>query len=193
MFLHNQSRFATELQGDVVPRNTTVLPADPRAVSGMQERFALHVPRWNLFELFSWSKSIREVRYLYQQLCLTAFSFSVFRSNTPFSYRFFHSILNLVQMHWCFLNDRPLRRSVSKYWFHRCSVILLDALFSLNRNLFLSFSCQLNVLAIMKNYQIIRIFINCIDSLEEYLDLRNGIFIRIFHVIWKEINWALTY
>lgn len=80
MFLHNQSRFATELQGDVVPRNTTVLPADPRAVSGMQERFALHVPRWNLFELFSWSKSIREVRYLYQQLCLTAFSFSVFRS-----------------------------------------------------------------------------------------------------------------
>lgn len=77
MFLHNQSRFATELQGDVVPRNTTVLPADPRAVSGMQERFALHVSRWNLFELFSWSKSIREVRYLYQQLCLTAFSFSV--------------------------------------------------------------------------------------------------------------------
>lgn len=51
----------------------------------------------------------------------------------------------------------------------------------------------MNVLAIMKNYQIIRIFINCIDSLEEYLDLRNGIFIRIFHVIWKEINWALTY
>lgn len=45
MFLHNQSRFAAELQGDVVPRNTTVLPADSCAVSGMQERSALHVSR----------------------------------------------------------------------------------------------------------------------------------------------------
>lgn len=89
MFLHNQSRFATELQGDVVSRDTTVLPSNPRAVSGMQERFALHVSRWNLFELFSWSKSVREVRYLYQQLCLTAFSFPVFRSNTRSSNRFF--------------------------------------------------------------------------------------------------------
>lgn len=164
MFLHNQSRFATKLQGDVVPRNTTVLPADPRAVSGMQERSALHVSRWNLFELFSWSKSVREVRYLYQQLCLTAFSFSVFRSNTPFSNRFFHSILDLVQMHWCFLNDRPLRRSVSKYWFHRCSVILSrsDTLFLLSRNYL--FLVNWVYWRLSKNYRNFEFFINILTD-----------------------------
>lgn len=37
MFLHNQPRFLAELQGDVVPGDTKILPADPGPVGGMQK------------------------------------------------------------------------------------------------------------------------------------------------------------
>lgn len=92
MFLHNQSRFPAELQGDVVPGNTTVLPANSSITGWLQERSTLHVSRWNVSELFPRSQSVRQVCYRFS--IIAGFFLSAIRRNASFSNRFFHSIWN---------------------------------------------------------------------------------------------------
>lgn len=61
MLLHNQSRLLAKLQGDVVPRDKEILPADTGPASRMQERSAIHVSGRDLSQLLSRPQSLRKV------------------------------------------------------------------------------------------------------------------------------------
>lgn len=61
MLLHNQSRFPAKLQGDVVPRDQKVLPADTGPAGRMQKRSAVHVSGRDLSQLLPRPQSLRKV------------------------------------------------------------------------------------------------------------------------------------
>lgn len=68
MFLHNQPRFLAKLQGDVVPRDKKVLPANSGPIGRMQKRFAVHVSGRDLSQLLSRSQSFCKVNYFFQEV-----------------------------------------------------------------------------------------------------------------------------
>lgn len=61
MFLHNQPRFLAKLQGDVVPRDKEVLPADTGPIGRMQKRSAIYVSGRNLSQLLPRPQSLCKV------------------------------------------------------------------------------------------------------------------------------------
>lgn len=64
MLLHNQPRFLAKLQGDVVPRDKEVLPADTGPPGRMQKRSALHVSGRDLSQLLPRPQSFCQVRFV---------------------------------------------------------------------------------------------------------------------------------
>lgn len=62
VFLHSKSDLATQLQDDVVSRDTSLLSRCTRCARRLQERPAIHVPRWELFVLLWGEGDVCKVR-----------------------------------------------------------------------------------------------------------------------------------
>lgn len=68
MFFHYEPGVITELSSHVVSRDSSILSGNACNFGRMQERLAVHVPRWNLFIVLRWSQPICQVTII-QQFC----------------------------------------------------------------------------------------------------------------------------